>query len=156
MNYYELLNIPISPIPDVALAKKHFLQLSKQFHPDRYGTATEAEQQYALTKSTEINQAFRSLSKSDTALNYYLELNAIIAPGEEYKLAPDFLMDMMEQNEALEFANTEEKITLQQNIENQKQELLAQIHASLEIDPKPVAQIKESYYKLKYYQRLLT
>ncbi len=155
MNYYNILDISVSIQPNAVELKQHFMALSKQFHPDRYGQATAQEQAIALEKTSAINQAYATLSKPYTALQYYLMHHGYIATDEEYKLSPNFLMEMMELNEELEFADISTKEKIATDIK-QKQELLTlQIIETCQQATVDIALVKEHYYKLKYYNRLL-
>jgi molecular chaperone HscB len=155
MTYYQILNIPVSIQPNLIELKKQFISLSKQFHPDRFGNANEAIQMEALVKSSTLNQAYETLNDADKAMQYYLQHQQIIQTDEEYKLPADFLMEMMEINEELEFADasTKEKIVAETN--SKKNVLSLQIiQLSHEAEPNTLL-IKEQYYKLKYYKRLI-
>jgi molecular chaperone HscB len=156
MNHYLTLNVPAAVQPDLVALKQSFISLSKQFHPDRFGNATEQEQQAALDKCSAINMAYATLSNAQQALAYYLTHRGIITSDEEYKLSADFLMEMMELNETLEFADVATKEKIGAEISALQQTLLEQITAACLQEPIDVASIKEHYYKLKYYKRLAT
>jgi molecular chaperone HscB len=93
---------------------------------------------------------------------YILELKEIIDADEKYALSPDFLMEMMELNEAWMEAEDE---TAQQSILSQikaiQDEILEPIKGYLEMDQidsisqEAMLQIKEYYYKKKYLDRIL-
>jgi molecular chaperone HscB len=81
---------------------------------------------------------------------------------EKYALSPDFLMEMMELNEALQEADsggTRAEVTTQ--IVDKKRELYENIKPVLEayqpgvVSPEAMLPIKEYYYRQKYLQRLL-
>ena len=101
MDYFEFYDIPLSFQPDQALVKKKFYALSKEFHPDFYITESEEKQQEILDLSTLNNKAFQTLSNPDKLLPYILQLKGVLTEGEKYALPQDFLMEMMEVNEAI-------------------------------------------------------
>ncbi len=43
MNYFDFFDIEQSFLPDQALVKKKFYQLSRQYHPDFYGNGSADE-----------------------------------------------------------------------------------------------------------------
>jgi molecular chaperone HscB len=101
MNYFEFYELPESFSVDEKALKNKFYQLSKKYHPDFYANEGEAKQQEILELSTLNNKAYQVLSNPATRTEYILQLHGLLADGDKHKLAPDFLMEMMEINEAL-------------------------------------------------------
>jgi molecular chaperone HscB len=100
-NYFDFYEIPVSFSPDTVLVKKKFYEFSKKYHPDFYINESEERQAEVLELSTINNKAYQVLSDPQKRLPYILELKGQLAEGEHYVLPQDFLMDMMEINEAL-------------------------------------------------------
>jgi molecular chaperone HscB len=152
MNHFELYEISPDVIIDVAAITTKYYQLSKQYHPDRVGASADV-----LQLSEQVNEAYQIFKNPEALLKYYLEVNEIIIPGEVYNLPPAFLMDMMEQNEAI----TEAK-QAGENLETYKLEAEVQYTQKLSalqnaiIAHSDIKIIKQQYYELKYYQRLLS
>lgn len=71
-------------------------------HPDRYLGASPSERKAALSKAVEVNEAWRVVRDPIRRADALLALGGLDA-GEEGapKAAPNFLMDMLEQREAL-------------------------------------------------------
>jgi molecular chaperone HscB len=101
MNYFEFYDLPESFDIDDAALKKKFYELSKRYHPDFYANEDEAKQQEILELSTINNKAYNVLSNPNKRMEYVLQQHNLLAEGDKYQLAPDFLMEMMEINEAL-------------------------------------------------------
>lgn len=155
MNYYNFLQIEPHPQPDLALLKQNFIKLSKQFHPDRFGNSSIAEQENALQKTSELNTAYTILKDADKALEYYLLYKEIIKPNQEHKLPPAFLMEMMELNEGLETTNAEERANIVSAIQKQQNSLRHNLLENCLQLSDNHDYIKDAFYKLKYYTRLV-
>ncbi len=157
MNYYELFELPIAPVVDKSGISKKYFELQKRFHPDFFTNETEADKENALEQSAAINKGFNIFSNKEKTLEYFLQLKGIIKPDEKYNLPPQFLMEMMELNEALD----EENASVQQNIDDFENELDKELLGLLsnentaELDEKELDQLKAYYYKKKYLKRIL-
>lgn len=165
MNYFELFEMPFSLKTDAVYVKKKFLELSRKFHPDFYTTSSEEEQEMALEKAALINRAYKIFSNTDETIFYFLQLNGNIGEEEKYQLSPDFLMEMMEINEAItdaKFENDQAKINeLKYTILQQQKTIYEPIQEIIESNKdgfyseEALLQIKEYYYQKKYLQRIL-
>lgn len=100
-NYFSLYEIPESFSPDTVLVKKKFYELSKRFHPDFYVNESEEKQAEILELSTVNNKAYQVLSNPLKRIEYILGMHGMIAEGDKYVLPQNFLMEMMDVNEAL-------------------------------------------------------
>jgi molecular chaperone HscB len=101
MNYFELYDINESFNIDDVLLKRKFYDLSKRYHPDFYVNESPEKQQEILELSTLNNKAYQVLSEPQKLTEYLLRLHGLAEEGEKHQLPPDFLMEMMEINEAL-------------------------------------------------------
>ncbi len=101
MNYFEFYDLPQSFKIDESQLKKKFYALSKQYHPDFYVNEPQEKQDEILELSTVNNRAYRILSDPLMRIEYILELHHLIAEGDKYTLPQEFLMEMMDVNEAL-------------------------------------------------------
>ena len=100
-NYFELYELPLSFRVDNVQLKKKFYDLSKRFHPDFYVNESDEKQQEILELSTLNNKAYQVLSDPLKRIEYILALNNLLVEGDKYVPTQDFLMDMMDVNEAL-------------------------------------------------------
>ena len=165
MNYFELYQIPVSLQVDTAFIKKKFYELSRQYHPDFFSQATDTEQAEALEKSSAVNKAFKIFSNQDETIKYVLQLKNLLQEEEKYNLPADFLIEMMELNEAITDAKMEddqEKITSIKsqisNLETELYESIKQIVEHYKNDPvseEELLQVKDYYFKKKYLSRML-
>ena len=101
MNHFELFDIPVSLELEKSLLTKKYYALSMQYHPDRYTMATDDEKRVALDTSTQINEAYLVLKNKHKRMRYVLELSGISFNEGKESVPQDFLMEMMEVNEAL-------------------------------------------------------
>jgi molecular chaperone HscB len=166
MNYFELYELPISFNPDQNVIKQQFYALSKKYHPDFYINESPQRQEEVLELSTLNNKAFQVLKDPQKRLQYILTLKEQLIEGENYALPQDFLMEMMEINEALmelEFDKDEEKLNgLRNEIAKIETTLLEELHALTGSFDTDVAKDKESllkaikdlYYRNKYLIRI--
>ncbi|RZM24743.1 MAG: Fe-S protein assembly co-chaperone HscB [Pedobacter sp.] len=163
MDYFEFYGLPVSFNPDAAEVKKQFYALSKKYHPDFYINESAEKQDEVLELSTLNNKAYQVLNDPQKVLPYVLELKGLVTEGEHYTLPQDFLMEMMDVNEALmdlQFDPDAEKLALQvaeiNRIEKGMQadlDLLKQSYnTSGEADD--LVKIKDLYYRTKYLYRI--
>jgi len=162
MNYFELFGLPIGFQVDTKKMRAAFMDIQRASHPDKFTQSNEFEQEEALEKSAIANKAFTLLQNPSAILPYVLEIKGFLEADEKYALSPDFLMEMMELNEAWMDADDEvskqEVLTKVKNIEN---EIFSPIQAYMEtssvdtISQEGMLQIKEYYYKKKYLDRIL-
>jgi len=101
MNYFEFYNIPVSLKVDKDQLRSIFLKNSKKYHPDFYTLDSEEKQQEVLELSTLNNQIYKVLSDFDKRMKYLLDLKGILEEEGKNKIPQDFLMEMMDINEAI-------------------------------------------------------
>jgi molecular chaperone HscB len=162
MNYFELFDLPIGFQVDTTKLRTAFMDIQKASHPDKFTQASEEDQNEALEKSAMANKAFTLLSNRDKILPYVLEIAGFLETEEKYALPPDFLMEMMELNEAWMEADSEaKKNKVKEQVQSILNEIFSPVKALLEapsIDTtskEGMLQIKEYYYKKKYLDRIL-
>ena len=162
MNYFQLFELPQGFFPDPALVRKKYYELSRKFHPDFFVQQGEVAREQAEEKLKEVHAAYTVLSDAGKTMAYLLELETGMIAEEKYALSPDFLMEMMELNEALQEAETAEaRAEVTKSILDKKRELYENIKPMLEayqpgvLSPEAMLPIKEYFYRQKYIQRLL-
>lgn len=157
-DYFQLFGIARTFSPNVAALRRKYFSLSRTFHPDKFATASAEEQKEALIKSSELNEAWETLSNPLKTMQYLLSLEGVLEKDEKYKLAPAFLMEMMELNEAMEEDNNSDAAIMQ----------LASANDAWEAEVKPLVEayiedndnsallpkIKDAYFRKKYLLRL--
>lgn len=105
MNPFATLGVPERYDIDLAALEKTHRELSRALHPDKYAGAGASERREALTKAVAVNEAFRILRDPIARAEALFRLRGV-AVGEtvEPKADPEFLMEMLEQREALQDA----------------------------------------------------
>src|SRR5262245_14323073 len=82
------------------MIERAFFERSKERHPDRFATAPAAERVAALSKSRALNDAYQTLKKPVPRAEYLLA-RAGVTIGDNEKLDPAFLMEILELREEL-------------------------------------------------------
>jgi molecular chaperone HscB len=166
MNYFEWFGLPISFNPDQAVVKRKFYELSKKYHPDFYINQPLEVQDEMLENATVTNKAYQTLSKPQLFLPYVLSLKGLLQDGEQVQLPPDFLLEMMEINEALmelefdvdtqKFAALEAEVTQLETAISDEFEQYALNFESLpdENQAENLEKIKDAYLRQKYVLRI--
>lgn len=159
MNYFELFEIPVGFQFDQQAINRTYIRLQKQFHPDFFGQASEEDRAVALEKSSLVNKAYRTFKSKDLTIQYFLQEKGLIEEGEQYKLPPDFLMEVMDLNELkMDGTPGAEILSKASALQN---EIYAGVKDLIEnYDEKKAVEsdwlsIKDYYYKKKYIDRLL-
>ncbi len=86
-------------VPASELEAAYFAR-SKQWHPDNFASAPAATRIVALSNSRALNDAYKILKKPTTRAEALLGLAGIVI-GDHERLEPAFLMEILEQREAL-------------------------------------------------------
>ena len=162
MNYFELFGLPIGFQVDTKQLRAAFMEIQKASHPDKFAQGSTDEQEAALEQSSQANKGFTLLNQKERILPYVLELLGIMTPDEKYALEPDFLMEMMDLNEAwMDAEDDSDKQAIIQQVEQIKKAIYAPIQTYMEMDQvdtisqEAMLQIKDYYYKKKYLDRIL-
>lgn len=102
MTHFEFFGLPVSFRPDEAALRRVFYENSKKYHPDFFTLADAETQADVLEKSTRNNEAYRTLIDPDRRIRYVLEIKGLLGDeGALPPMPPDFLLDVMDINEAL-------------------------------------------------------
>ncbi len=101
MNYFEFYGIPVSFQVEEAALRRIFYQNSKKYHPDFHTLSDEVQQAEMLEKATWNNEAYQTLSDPDRRMRHVLQVKGLWEEEGKQNIPQDFLMDMMEINEAL-------------------------------------------------------
>ena len=161
MTYFEIFGIPVQLRVNAAALSRRFFELSRQYHPDYYATATPAEQEAALERSALLNKAWKTFQQPDETLKYVLAQKGLLAEEEKYDLSPLFLAEVMEINEALMDADDPAvQSELHTRINELQQESYAPVQHIIEqyhdetVTTEQLMQVKEYYYRKKYLERI--
>ena len=166
MNYFELYEFPVSFNLDAVLLKKKFYDLSKHYHPDFYANESEEKQLEILELSTQINKAYQVLADLQKRIEYVLTLNQLLSDEGKYQLPQDFLMEMMEVNEALMELDLEPDAAVQETLSTQISDLEKGVFnelkdwidafdsASKQDQTNILLKIRDIWYRQKYLLRI--
>lgn len=101
-NYFEFFDLPTSFQIDEAELKRRYYDNSKRFHPDFHTRADAAQQAEMLEMASLNNQAWRTLADPESRTRHLLQLFGLMRDERQTPaMPPDFLMEVMEINEAL-------------------------------------------------------
>ena len=164
MEYFELFDLPVQLEVDKKALRAKYLELSRKHHPDYFATASADAQQGSLDATAHLNKAFKTLSNREETIRYVLQQKGLLADDEKYALSPDFLMEMLEINEAIAEAGMDPeaggKAAVVQQLKTMEHEIyepVAQIVANYQdgvTTEKELLQMKEYFYRKKYLERL--
>ncbi len=101
MNYFDFYGIPVSFQVDEATLRRIFYRNSKQYHPDFHTLSGEEQQADMLEMATLNNDAYQTLSDPDKRIRYILTIKGLLEDESKLSVPQEFLLDMMEINEAL-------------------------------------------------------
>src|SRR5256886_334061 len=83
--------------------EQKFLQLSWKLHPDNFVNATEQERELSLKRSSELNDAYRTLRDPVGRVEYLLGIEGARKEGEHKQQAPpELLEEVFDLNESLD------------------------------------------------------
>ncbi len=163
MNYFDFFNLPVSFFLDEEDLKRRFYQNSKRFHPDFFTLDSPEKQSEILELSTLNNQAYRTLSDFDKRMEYILQLKGIFAEEGKNQIPQDFLVEMMDVNEALmELEFDFDPVVFEnarKNVQNMETELLETIRPTLEnyrhetATNEELTAVRDYFFKKRYLLR---
>ena len=152
MKYFELFDIPVQLKVNTTDLKQKFFELSKKYHPDYFASADSTGQADSLEKSALVNEAWKTFQQTDKTIQYVLEEKGLMEKEEKYELPPDFLMEVLEINEALMDDEGATDPVLRTKIEALQNEIYEPVKKIVEeykddsVSAKELLQVKEYYY----------
>jgi len=120
---------------DLASVEKRYRELARVFHPDRHLSGSPGERRISLGKAVEVNEAWRLMRDPIRRAEALLRRHGVrIEEGKEPKADPEFLMEMMEQREALSEARSSGDAAAVERLANairkREQDVVARIRAA--------------------------
>jgi molecular chaperone HscB len=102
-DYFAIFSLPRKLWIEMNALEQKFLQLSWKLHPDNFVNATEAERESSLRKSSELNDAYRTLKEPVARVEYLLGIEGARKEGEQkQQVPPELLEEVFELNESLD------------------------------------------------------
>src|SRR5438128_1604640 len=103
LDYFSLFGLPRKLWVEMSALEQKFLQLSWKVHPDNFVNASAEEQELSLKRSSELNDAYRTLKDPVARVEYLLEIEGERKEGEKKQQAPpELLEEVFELNESLD------------------------------------------------------
>jgi molecular chaperone HscB len=167
MDPFATLGIARSFDVDLAAVEKVHRELSRALHPDRYVGAPPSERRASLGKAVEVNEAWRIVRDPIRRADALLALLGVpVGESAPNKADPEFLMDMLEQREALAEAKAARDLEAVRRMAGAIQERARAVEAVLGKgfaaatpgnghSPASLGQLAEKVGELKYYRRFL-
>ncbi len=107
---FALFELPPVYQLDLADLERRFHASSRELHPDRFATAPAAQRVAALSKSRALNDAYQILRKPVARAEYLLR-RAGGSIGDNERLDPEFLQEILELREELAEARHGKQLT---------------------------------------------
>lgn len=102
-DYFAFFSMPQNLQIDSAALEQRFHQLSWKLHPDNFVKASEFERNLALQRSSELNDAYRTLRDPIARVEYLLLRAGVRKEGTTKQQAPpELLEEVFELNESLD------------------------------------------------------
>ena len=153
---FGLLGLPAQFDLDPQVIESAFFERTRELHPDRFANAPANERVAALSRSRALNDAYATLKKPVARAEYLLE-RAGITIGDNERMNPEFLMEVLELREELAAARAAKQMAeigrLQGLMSARRVATLAQLPPLFERDDLPA--IKERVMLLRYVDRYL-
>ena len=103
VDYFALFEMPRQLWIEMSGLEQKFLQLSWKLHPDNFVNATETERELSLKRSSELNDAYRTLRDPVVRVEYLLAIEGARKEGQHKQQAPpELLEEVFELNESLD------------------------------------------------------
>jgi molecular chaperone HscB len=102
-DYFALFEMPRKLWIEMSALEQKFLQLSWKLHPDNFVNATAEEREISLKRSSELNDAYRTLKDPVGRVEYLLAIEGARIEGQNKQQAPpELLEEVFELNESLD------------------------------------------------------
>ena len=149
MSHFELFNLPEALDIDQASLKSQFLKLQQQYHPDK---AEDKDQ--ALIKSSEINQAYKTLSNVDSRAAYLLSLKKQDHHLDQSISDFEFLQSALEIREQLdESTETDQLHSLKKEVQQWIDGLVREF--KIDFDDEDWPEARDTVRKLRFFQKVM-
>jgi molecular chaperone HscB len=109
--YFEIFALPRKLNLELPALEKQFYRFSRKLHPDVYARSSEEEQQWSLTQTSLLNDAYRTLKNPVERTKYLLRLEGVQFEDDRHqgdgavspsKVPADLLEEVFELNMQLE------------------------------------------------------
>jgi molecular chaperone HscB len=102
-DYFAIFSLPRKLWIEMSALEQKFLQMSWKLHPDNFVNASEAERESSLRRSSELNDAYRTLKEPVARVEYLLAIEGARKEGEQkQQVPPELLEEVFALNESLD------------------------------------------------------
>src|SRR6201981_1746503 len=102
-DHFSLFGLPRKLRVEMSALEKKFLQLSWKLHPDNFVNASPEEREISLKRSSELNDAYRTLRDPIARIEYLLAIEGTRKDGQNKQQAPpELLEEVFELNERVD------------------------------------------------------
>ena len=102
-NYFQLFEIEQSVFIDFNILEEKYLELQKEFHPDKYVNASEQEKRLSIQITSYINEAYNTLKNDYLKSIYLLKIEGYKLEDQNNTISDSaFLIHQMELREEFE------------------------------------------------------
>jgi molecular chaperone HscB len=102
-DYFAIFGLPRKLGIEMNGLEQKFLQLSWKLHPDNFVNASPEEREISLKRSSELNDAYRTLRDPVARVEYLLAIEGARKEGQTKQQAPpELLEEVFELNESLD------------------------------------------------------
>lgn len=102
-DYFAMFELPRKLWVEMGGLEQKFLQLSWKLHPDNFVNASREEREISLKRSSELNDAYRTLRDPVARVEYLLAIEGTRKEGQNKQQAPpELLEEVFELNESLD------------------------------------------------------
>ena len=102
-DYFAIFGLPRKLWIEMSELEQKFLQMSWKLHPDNFVNASEEEREVSVKRSSELNDAYRTLRDPIARVEYLLAIEGQRKEGEKKQQAPpELLEEVVELNESLD------------------------------------------------------
>ena len=102
-DYFAMFDLARKLWVDMGTLEQKFLQLSWKLHPDNFTNATPEERAISLRRSSELNDAYRTLRDPVARVEYLLAIEGTRVEGKNKQQAPpELLEEVFVLNESLD------------------------------------------------------
>lgn len=102
-DYFTIFGLQRKLWIEMGELEQKFLQMSWKLHPDNFVNASEQERELSLRRSSELNDAYRTLRDPIARVEYLLAIEGERKEGEKKQQAPpELLEEVFELNESLD------------------------------------------------------
>lgn len=102
-DYFAMFEMPRKLWIEMGVLEQKFLQLSWKLHPDNFVNSNAEEREISLKRSSELNDAYRTLREPVARVEYLLAIEGARKEGQNKQQAPpELLEEVFELNESLD------------------------------------------------------